>query len=80
MTTHRSVFLQEMLRILSSKPKYSIMLFLLQNYELSKFLPSQICLLFGLTFGMFKAGARPKVLLINALMLEGILPPLEELI
>jgi len=29
---------------------------------------------------MFKVGARPKVLSIDALMLEGILPPLEELI
>jgi len=29
---------------------------------------------------MFKVGARPKVLSINALMLEDILPPLEKLI
>ena len=69
-----------MSRILSSKTKYLIILFSLQNYELSKFLPSQICLSFGLTFKMFKVGARPKVLSIDALMLEGILPLLEELI
>ena len=56
------------------------MLFSLQNHKLSKFLPSQICLLFGLTFGMFKAEARPKVLSIDTLMLEGIFLPLEELI